>query len=310
MKKKFSMILLICLLFGISGVCSYSERKSNNAFKTVPKKIGTPDISKYNFLWKKLKRVKPETQKHFVVIIPSYNNSKRYKRNLDSIFMQKYDNYHIIYIDDCSPDGTGDLVEKYIKEKKQEHRVILIKNRERRKAMANIYKAVNMCDDFDIIASCDGDDWWSNDHVLSLLNKIYQDPNVWITHGSLMHWPSNKIVKQKAYPKTVIAKNKFREFGWQSCGLRSYYAWLFKKIKIEDLMFKGKFVEANSDYVMVFPMLEMAGFRHAYIPDVLYVADRSTGLNDFRVNKKIQKEIGVIFRHKEKYLPLPKNSLL
>ena len=99
-----------------------------------------------------------------------------------------------------------------------------------------------------------------------------------MTHGSYMTWPQNVIVKQRAYPKDVIAKNRFREFGWQACGLRSYYAWLFKKIKIEDLMYNGDFVESNSDYVMVNPMLEMAGFRHEYIPDVLYIADRATGL--------------------------------
>ena len=77
-----------------------------------------------------LKGVQPKEEKHFIVLIPSYKNSQWYKKNLDSIFMQKYSNYHILYIDDCSPDGTGDLVEKYIKEKKQEHKVILIKNTE------------------------------------------------------------------------------------------------------------------------------------------------------------------------------------
>jgi glycosyltransferase involved in cell wall biosynthesis len=299
----------------MSGECLTRnfEYKTSGSFKKLipaPMKNGVVDLSRYDLLWKKLKRVKTDTQKHFVVIIPSYNNSTRYKRNLDSIFMQKYENYHIIYIDDCSPDGTGDLVEKYIKEKKQEQRVILIKNRERRKAMANIYMAVNMCDDFDIIASCDGDDWWSNDHVLLMLNKIYNDPEVWMTYGSLMHWPENLIRMQKRYPNDVIEKNMFRRFGWNSSGLRSYYAWLFKKIKVEDLMRNGKFVESGSDYSMLYPMFEMAGFRHKYIPDVLYIADRATGLNDFAVDKELQKKILHTVLFKEKYTPLKENPLL
>ena len=121
-----------------------------------------------------LQDYKPDTELHFTVIIPSYNNSKWYKKNLDSIFMQKYENYHIIYIDDASPDGTGNLVEEYVKERGQSHKITIIKNKERCYSLANIYKAVYMCDDTDIIASCDGDDWWYSDRVLETLNKVYQ----------------------------------------------------------------------------------------------------------------------------------------
>ncbi len=317
MKKK-SIILLICLIFIGFEAFAYDtghrvtckKTSSSKRYIPAPMKNGVVDLSVYNVLWDKLKELKTSEEKHFVVIIPSYNNSTRYKRNLDSIFMQKYDNYNVIYIDDASPDGTGDLVEKYIKEKNQEHRVILIKNTERRKAMANIYNAVYMCDDFDIIASCDGDDYWANDHVLALLNKIYQDPNIWMTYGSLLSWPQNMIRPQKAYPDDVIKRNQFREFGWNSSGLRSYYAWLFKKIKREDLMYKGDFVETGSDYAMVYPMLEMSGFRHMFISDILYVADRATGLNDFKVDTELQKKILRVVCSMKKYQPLKGNPLL
>ena len=42
-------------------------------------------------------------------------------------------------------------LEKYIKEKKQEDKVILVKNAIRMGAMANVYKGVLMCNDNDII---------------------------------------------------------------------------------------------------------------------------------------------------------------
>ena len=32
--------------------------------------------------------------------------------------MQDYSNYHIIYVDDASPDKTGEFVKKYLEEKK------------------------------------------------------------------------------------------------------------------------------------------------------------------------------------------------
>ena len=48
-------------------------------------------------------------QLRFCIVVPSYNNvkSKLHLRNLDSMFMQDYQNYHIVYIDDHSPDKTG-----------------------------------------------------------------------------------------------------------------------------------------------------------------------------------------------------------
>lgn len=56
----------------------------------------------------------------FCIIVPSYNNakSKIYMRNLDSIFMQDYENYNVVYMDDNSPDKTGDFVNQYIIDKK------------------------------------------------------------------------------------------------------------------------------------------------------------------------------------------------
>lgn len=49
-------------------------------------------------------------------MVPSYNNieSGLYLRNLNSIFMQNYTNYHIVYIDDASSDKTGEYVKSYV----------------------------------------------------------------------------------------------------------------------------------------------------------------------------------------------------
>lgn len=52
-------------------------------------------------------------EKPIVVVIPSYNNAGWYQLNLVSVLSQKYKNYRIIYIDDASPDGTGEKVEGF-----------------------------------------------------------------------------------------------------------------------------------------------------------------------------------------------------
>jgi len=48
----------------------------------------------------------------FCVVVPAFNSveGELYLRTLDSVFMQDYANYHMVYIDDASTDNTS----KYI----------------------------------------------------------------------------------------------------------------------------------------------------------------------------------------------------
>src|SRR5579872_1986676 len=95
--------------------------------------------------------------------------------------IKNYKNFRVIYVDDASPDGTGNLVENYLKETKQEHNVTLIKNKTQQKALANWYQAIHSCNDHEIIVMVDGDDFLAHHDVLPVLNKVYQDDDVWVT---------------------------------------------------------------------------------------------------------------------------------
>ena len=88
-----------------------------------------------------------------VVIIASYNNDelfqgkKRLQHNLSSVFDQQYENYRVIYVDDCSTDGTANEVERYIKACGQEHRVTFIRNDHRWGPSRNRFIAGHLCKD-------------------------------------------------------------------------------------------------------------------------------------------------------------------
>lgn len=240
-------------------------------------------------------------EKKIAVLVPSFNNKEWYKQNLDSIFAQKYENFFIIYIDDCSPDGTGDLVEKYIQEKGQENRVILIKNEERKHGLANRYKGVYLCDDDTIIVDCDGDDRLAHPRVLSTINKIYSTKSVWMTWGSYIHQSDASQGFSKPIPQSVFLENSFREHVWSSSHLRTYYAALFKKIKYEDLLFEGKFFRSATDLAVMFPMHEMAGHRAKFIKKTLYVYNDLNPLNLSKVNRDFQIQMEMEIRQKPKY---------
>jgi len=244
-------------------------------------------------------------ERRIVVVIGSYNNKQWYKKNLDSLFNQNYQNYRIIYIDDCSKDGTGDLVQAYIKEQGQEHRVLLIKNSERRYKMANMYRAYHLCNDRDLLIELDGDDWVCHNDVLARYNEIYSDPNVWMTYGHYSKWPNGEPQYMNEIPDTIIQSNSFRKFKgrcWE--GLRTYYAWLVKQIKVEDFLYKGRFMARTSDVAIMFPMFEMAGSRFKLLTEMMMQHNNASNLNDYKVDGRLQYETYLNLMRRLVYQPL------
>jgi len=245
-------------------------------------------------------------EKPLVVVIPSYNNAKYYEKNLESVNNQEYENYRIIYMDDASPDGTGELVQKYFDEHGMSERVTFMQNTERMRALHNLYYAIQSCDNEEIILTLDGDDWFADDKVLQKINETYQDVDVWLTYGQYKTYPRGRLGVCREFPKHVIDQNKYRSYRWISSQLRTFYAKLFKKIRVEDLHDEGAFFLGAYDLAMMFPMLEMASTHFRFIPDVLYIYNINNPIRDCRVNRKEQSRGRVVTRKAKRYQPLEK----
>jgi len=243
-------------------------------------------------------------EKPIVVLITSYNNSEWYNENLSSVFEQAYNNYRIIYIDDCSTDNTYHLVVEKMKQNDRKHPIDIIRNTENRGALANVYTAVHTCANEEIIVILDGDDAFQHPQVLTRINKAYQNDNVWMTYGQYIESTSQKIGKCAPISEAIIRKNAYREYPWVSSHVRTYYAWLFKSIKKESLMIEDKFFPVASDLATMFPMLEMAGGRFEFINEILYVYNTSNELNNVKFRRKKQIQCERIIRHLPHYLPL------
>ncbi|MEX0672400.1 MAG: glycosyltransferase family A protein [Candidatus Babeliales bacterium] len=244
-----------------------------------------------------------------VVMIPSYNNAQWYKRNLDAVFAQNYTNYKILYIDDCSADGTADLVERYIAEKKQSHRSVVIRNKDRQLALANIYYAVHRCDDHDIVVVLDGDDWWNTHQALAIINQAYQDPAIWMTYGRHVKWPQGGLGWGSQLSHQRVKKHSFRN-GQYLDQQRTFYAWLFKQVKLEDLLcvetaqYAGQFYPTNYDIAMMCPIIEMAAHNFKFLPNAMYVYNVGTQVNDWTIHRKDVVTLGKFIREKKPYAPL------
>jgi glycosyltransferase involved in cell wall biosynthesis len=246
----------------------------------------------------------PTIQRRIVIVIASYNNADWYERNLISVCNQDYDNYRVIYINDCSPDGTGELVRQFLRDHNKESLVELRDNPERRRALRNLYDAIISCDDDEIIALVDGDDALYFPGVLRTINDAYADPEVWLTYGQFICYPSNAPGFNREIPREVIESNSIRTHNPQPSHLRTFYAKLFKMIDVEDFMYEGDFFPMTYDLAMMLPMMEMAGYHHKFIPDILYIYNDANPINDHKVSKELQQKLDQIIRSRKPYQKL------
>jgi glycosyltransferase involved in cell wall biosynthesis len=251
----------------------------------------------------------------FVLIVPSYNNEKWYKLNLDSLVFQRSSKpYKTYYVNDRSLDTTGKKVESYIKEHKLERKVTVIHNQQRAGALANIYNTVHTyCkDDQQIVVLVDGDDFLQDPQgTLLYLEAIYKDPDIWMTYGQFRYWPAANVGSGALVPRRILEERKLRAHPFTLCPLRTFKAGLFKKIKKEDLMHKGQFFTMTYDVAIMIPMMEMCAPKDIYsknhsffIRDPLYRYNYQNSLSDFRINRTLQEFFDTLIRAKKPYQPL------
>lgn len=251
----------------------------------------------------------------FVIIIPSYNNEKYAEENLNSACFQKSTNpYQIYYINDCSADKTGEVVDNYVESHSLEDRVKVIHNKERLgSGIANIYNTIhNFVDDNKIVVILDGDDLFPDDQVLMTLENYYKNPDVWMTHSMLKYIPTEVIEGEKV-PDSIYKKNIIREKNKWECmtALRAFRAPLFKKIKKEDLFYEGKFMTVSWDVAFCIPMIEMCASKcslgnshYVFIDDILYIYRIDTPINDSKLKRQLQHDVEAYIRQLAPYEPL------
>ena len=245
-------------------------------------------------------------EKPFVIIIPSYNNAQFVEKNLHSVLTQNYANYRVIYIDDHSSDETLAKARQLLGEAKCPTN--LVANEENLGALANVYNAVHSCLSEEIVVIVDGDDFLAHENVLEILNRKYAEKDVWLTYGNFLDYPSytQEPVSCRPLPRVVIEKNAIRKHEWITTHLRSFYAGLFKEIPIQDLFYRGRFFSMGSDLAYMMPLVEMAGTRAHFVPEILYLYNRQNPLSDHKINFKFQEQCAQEVRHRKSLEKLEK----
>jgi len=242
-------------------------------------------------------------EKPMVIVIPSYNNDRWYKQNLDSVFCQKYSNYRVVYINDCSTDCTYQLVCDYIDQHGLSDRITIINNQKNVGALANLYNVIHTLSDYAIVVALDGDDTLAHDLVLAKVNTAYADCATWLMYSQFSLQSSGRPGWNTGCSKESIDNAIDR--GHSPTHLRTFYAGLFKKIKQEDLIHEGDFFVMAWDAAIMFPMMEMARDNHVkFVPEILYCYNDTNPMSDDKKNRALQIKLAQIIKSKKRYVPI------
>lgn len=203
----------------------------------------------------------------FMILVAQKDAVQFIKKCLDSVMSQTYKNYIVPVMDDCSTDGTWEIVKTYPAP------FYGIRNNEPR---------VNWCKNFivgintfakenDIIVFLSGDDWLYSDDVLEYLNKVYQDKDVWLTYGSFI--ASSGTWGTDFCKPLEDTKTYRRSHQWITSHLITCRKRLWNRLNDKDLrLADGKYPNHSFDNAFMYPMVEMAGLKHIkYIKKLLMV---------------------------------------
>jgi glycosyltransferase involved in cell wall biosynthesis len=227
------------------------------------------------------------------ILIRHWKAFEYFDRCIDSVLLQNYRNYKILFVDDAS--GYDIYRKKYITEKLKGHTVVF--NKFRKYSVRNGYEMIHKyCTNHNgVVVNLDADDWLISSDVLDYLNSYYLNhPDIQITYGNCILWDGDKLSKpvnqinrywNRPYPKGVIKNKSYRKYTFLPLHPRTWKVLLFKKIYKEDFLRPdGKWLRFAEDQAFFYPMLELSNGNIGRISKPLYAYNTATIHADNKIN--------------------------
>jgi glycosyltransferase involved in cell wall biosynthesis len=244
----------------------------------------------------------------FIITIAAYNCADLVGRTIDSLLQQTFSNWQCVFVDDVSTDDTAGAARLAAR---GDARISIIRNGEKKYLLRNMAEAIDAArpDPGDVVVPVDGDDYLAHPEALARLARAYEEGGAWMTFGSYEGTDQRRGKDAAEYPALVRRFRWYRRSLWRASHLKSFKVWLWRNIKPSDLtitpeqvrslcrsrLFRGnlrswwqlrkvpyhdlvdpsgRYLRRCVDKAIMWPMLEMAGPRAVFIPDILYIYQR------------------------------------
>lgn len=143
------------------------------------------------------------------VIIPAYNAEKYLSQAIESILNQTFRDFELIIIDDCSTDGTGQIINDYLKLDK---RIIALRNKNNLKLSRVLNRGIKIARG-KYLARMDADDVSFPERLEKQVAFMEANPEVGVSGGTMVITnASGKVTGERNYHTTdeKIRKKIFR----------------------------------------------------------------------------------------------------
>ena|GEM_PF-2228288 len=142
-------------------------------------------------------------QPFFSIIIPAYNVEKYIKNTINSVVNQKFQDYELIIIEDCSTDSTLSIIENYVK---SNEKIKIIKQPENSTQHVARIDGVAAAQGLYILF-LDGDDSFTENAFAILNEYIITNPNFDFYEFGYIRMPSSVVVLPLS-----VDENRFHSF--------------------------------------------------------------------------------------------------
>jgi glycosyltransferase involved in cell wall biosynthesis len=239
--------------------------------------------------------------KRYLIVVAVRNAEKYIGACLESI-MQQTRPLLCAIVDDGSDDNTFSIAVRAVAQ--GGGRFHARTHGGRRYSLCNIADAIRKHGQpGDVVVVVDGDDKLKPG-ALDLLDTVYA-VGAWMTYGNFVT-SEGQANWMPPYPWRVVEANSFRTHPWAASHPKTFKKELFDKIDQADFQHDGEWFKTAGDVALMMPMLEMAGERAVYVPQVLYEYTEDNPLGDHRVDPQGQVRVRNLILAKKPYTRLEK----
>lgn len=216
--------------------------------------------------------------KSFVIFVFASEQEEYCDKTLESIFSQSYPSFRVVYLDEGESSRNYTKAEKFIFANGYEKKITMLKSSKPNELFEKFYQALHEAKDSEVIIHLAGSDWFASDQILHLLNDTYKDPDVWLSYGEYMEYPSLK--KQALAPTVNSILRDFRpeKTPWMRSHVKTYYAGLLKQMTPTSDGLRNQALSKEDRFLML-SLLKVGKWHVKFIPEVLAIYDSQTQKN-------------------------------
>jgi dolichol-phosphate mannosyltransferase len=225
-----------------------------------------------------------------IVIVPTYNEKENIERLLDKVFSLEHD-FHVLIIDDGSPDGTADIV-KRIKNDYPER--LFIEERAGKQGLGTAYIhgfKWAIAHHYDFVFEMDADFSHNPDDLIRLRQACVDDADMavgsrYVTGVNVVNWPMSRVL-MSYFASVYVRFITGIDVRDATAGFVCYRRKVLETIKLDKIQFVGYAFQIEMKFTTI-----KHGFRLVEVPIIF--TDRTVGTSKMSTGIFREAFIGVL----------------